>query len=84
MNTVRIDTRTETKEVKRYVVDENGNYQEITETVTIVYATLVRESLTAHQAAEEYHFTDYQNEMLTMLLDEKNNELWQGIFSSVQ
>ena len=84
MNTVRIETQTETKEVKRYVVDENGNYREITETVTIVYATLVRESLTAHQAADKYHFTDYQIEMLATLLDEKNNELWQGLLSSSQ
>ena len=84
MNTVRIETRTETKEVKKQVRDENGNLVEVTETVTTTYATVKRTGLTALQAADEYDFTDYQLEMLTMLLDEKNNELWQGLLAPAQ
>ena len=84
MNTVRIETRTETKEVKKQVRDENGNLKEVTETVTTTYATVKRTGLTALQAADEYDFTDYQLEMLTMLLDEKNDELWQGLLTPTQ
>ena len=84
MNTVRIETRTETKEVKKQVRDENGNLKEVTETVTTTYATVKRTGLTALQAADEYDFTDYQLEMLTMLLDEKNDELWQGLLTPAQ
>ena len=84
MNTVRLETRTETKEVKKQVRDENGNLKEVTETVTTTYVTVKRTGLTALQAADEYDFTDYQLEMLTMLLDEKNDELWQGLLTPAQ
>ena len=84
MNNVRLETRTETKEVKKQVRDENGNLKEVTETVTTTYVTVKRTGLTAMQAADEYDFTDYQIEMLTMLLDEKNDELWQGLLTPAQ
>ena len=84
MNTVRLETRTETKEVKKQVRDENGNLKEVTETVTTTYVTVKRTGLTALQAADEYDFTDYQIEMLTLLLDEKNDELWQGLLTPAQ
>ena len=84
MNTVRLETRTETKEVKKQVRDEDGNLKEVTETVTTTYVTVKRTGLTALQAADEYDFTDYQIEMLTLLLDEKNDELWQGLLTPVQ
>ena len=84
MNTVRIETRSETKDVKKQVRDENGNLVEVTETVTTTYATVKRTGLTALQAADEYDFTDYQLEMLTMLLDERNTELWQGLLAPAQ
>ena len=84
MNNVRLETRTETKEVKKQVRDENGNLKEVTETVTTTYVTVKRTGLTALQAADEYDFTDYQIEMLTMLLDEKNDELWKGLLTPAQ
>ena len=84
MNNVRLETRTETKEVKKQGRDENGNLKEVTETVTTTYVTVKRTGLTALQAADEYDFTDYQIEMLTMLLDEKNDELWQGLLTPAQ
>ena len=84
MNNVRLETRTETKEVKKQVRDENGNLKEVTETVTTTYVTVKRTGLTALQAADEYDFTEYQIEMLTMLLDEKNDELWQGLLTPAQ
>ena len=84
MNTVRLETRTETKEVKKQVRDEDGNLKEVTETITTTYVTVKRTGLTALQAADEYDFTDYQIEMLTMLLDEKNDELWQGLLTPAQ
>ena len=84
MNNVRLETRTETKEVKKQVRDEDGNLKEVTETVTTTYVTVKRTGLTALQAADEYDFTDYQIEMLTMLLDEKNDELWQGLLTPAQ
>ena len=84
MNTVRLETRTETKEVKKQVRDEDGNLKEVTETVTTTYVTVKRTGLTAMQTADEYDFTDYQIEMLTMLLDEKNDELWQGLLTPAQ
>lgn len=84
MNTVKLETKTETKEVKKQVRDENGNLKEVTETVTTTYVTVKRTGLTAMQAADEYDFTDYQIEMLTLLLDEKNDELWQGLLTPAQ
>ncbi len=84
MNTVRLETRSETKEVKKQVRDEDGNLKEVTETVTTTYVTVKRIGLTAMQAADEYGFTDYQIEMLTLLLDEKNDELWQGLLTPAQ
>ena len=81
MNTVRVETEQETKEVKKQVTDENGNVKEVTETVTLIHLTVVRESMTYEEAAEEYNFTDEQKEMLAMLLDEKNAELWQGLLT---
>ena len=84
MNTVRLETRTETKEVKKQVRDDDGNLKEVTETVTTTYVTVKRTGLTAMQAADEYDFTDYQIEMLTLLLDEKNDELWQGLLTPAQ
>ena len=81
MNTVRVETEQETKEVKKQVTDENGNVKEVTETVTLIHLTVVRESMTYEEAAEEYDFTDEQKEMLAMLLDEKNAELWQGLLT---
>ena len=81
MNTVRVETEQETKEVKKQVTDENGNVKEVTETVTLIHLTVVRESMTYEEAAEEYEFTDEQKEMLAMLLDEKNAELWQGLLT---
>ena len=84
MNNVRLETRTETKEVKKQVRDENGNLKEVTETVTTTYVTVKRTGLTTLQAADEYDFTDYQIEMLTLLLDEKNDELWQGLLTPAQ
>ena len=84
MNTVRLETRTESKEVKKQVRDEDGNLKEVTETVTTTYVTVKRIGLTAMQAADEYDFTDYQIEMLTLLLDEKNDELWQGLLTPAQ
>ena len=84
MNNVRLETRTETKEVKKQVRDENGNLKEVTETVTTTYVAVKRTGLTALQAADEYDFTEYQIEMLTMLLDEKNDELWQGLLTPAQ
>ncbi|MBQ2865362.1 MAG: hypothetical protein IJE90_02450, partial [Clostridia bacterium] len=50
MNNVRLETRTETKEVKKQVRDENGNLKEVTETVTTTYVTVKRTGLTALQA----------------------------------
>ena len=84
MNTVRLETKTETKEVKKQVRDEDGNLKEVTETITTTYVTVKRTGLTALQAADEYDFTDYQIEMLTLLLDEKNDELWQGLLTPAQ
>ena len=81
MNTVRVETEQETKEVKKQVTDENGNVKEVTETVTLIHLTVVRESMTYEEAAEEYDFTDEQKETLAMLLDEKNAELWQGLLT---
>ena len=81
MNTVRVETEQETKEVKKQVTDENGNVKEVTETVTLIHLTVVRESLTYLEAAEEYDFSDKQIEMLAELLDEKNADLWQGLLT---
>lgn len=69
MNTIRVET--EERENK-----ENGKSEKI------VTVKVIREHLTANEAAERYNFTENQMEMLNELLDERNNELWQGLFAS--
>ena len=81
VNTVKVETEQETKEVKKEVTDENGNVKEVMETVTLIHLTVVRESLTYLEAAEKYQFNDEQIETLEELLENDNAELWQGLLT---
>lgn len=81
VNTVKVETEQETKEVKKEVADENGNVKEVTETVTLIHLTVVRESLTYLEAAEKYQFNGEQIETLEELLENDNAELWQGLLT---
>ena len=69
MNSIKIET-----EVRE---SEDGG-----ENKTVVTVRVIREHLTAYEAADEFDFTEQQKEMLDELLHEKNNELWQGLFAS--
>ncbi len=84
MNSVTIKTESREQEIKKLVTDENGEVKEVTEIVTIVYATVVRTPTSISDISEQYNFTEYQIDMLTELLDEKNAELWQGLLTPVQ
>ena len=81
MNDIRVEKETETKEVKKKVLDENGHIVEVTETVETVYLTVVHDSKSAFETADEYDFTAQQEDMLIELLDEKNANLWQGLLT---
>ena len=81
MNDIRVEKETETKEVKKRVLNENGKYEEVTETVETVYLTVVHDSKSALDTADEYNFTTQQDEMLAELLDDKNADLWQGLLT---
>ena len=81
MNDIRVEKETETKEVKKRVLNENGEYEEVTETVETVYLTVIHDSKSALDTADEYNFTTQQDEMLAELLDDKNADLWQGLLT---
>lgn len=81
MNDIRVEKETETKEVKKKVLDENGHIVEVTETVETVYLTVIHDSKSAFETADEYDFTAQQEDMLAELLDEKNADLWQGLLT---
>lgn len=81
MNDIRVEKETVTKEVKKTVTDENGKLTEVTETVETVYLTVIHDSKSAFETADEYSFTTEQDEMLDELLNEKNADLWQGLLT---
>lgn len=81
MNDIRVEKETKTKEVKKKVFDENGHIVEVTETVETVYLTVIHDSKSAFETADEYDFTAQQEDMLAELLDEKNSDLWQGLIT---
>ena len=81
MNNIRVEKETETKEVKKRVLNENGEFEEVTETVETVYLTVIHNSKSALDTADEYNFTTQQDEMLAELLDDKNAALWQGLLT---
>ena len=81
MNDIRVEKETVKKEVKKTVTDENGKLVEVTETVETVYLTVIHDSKSAFEAADEYSFTVTQDDMLADLLDEKNADLWQGLLT---
>lgn len=81
MNDIRVEKEAETKEVKKKVLDENGHIVEVTETVETVYLTVIHDSKSAFETADEYDFTAQQEDMLAELLDEKNADLWQGLLT---
>jgi len=82
MNSIHLETETITRYVPKQEVDANGNIVETTEEVTLVYLTVVSDSIDAFQAAAEYGFNDTQNEMLTELLSEKNADMWAGLLGA--
>lgn len=81
MNDIRVEKETETKEVKKKVLNENGQIVEVTETVETVYLTVIHNSKSALETADEYSFSAMQDDMLAELLDEKNADLWQGLLT---
>ena len=79
MNSISLRTETQTNTIKRYETDTNGNLVEVQEEVTMIILTIVTDSMSVNQIANEYGFSARQNEMLDELLSEENAELWAGI-----
>ena len=79
MNSIHLETETVTSYVPKQEIDENGNIVETTEEVTLVYLTIVSDSIDAFQAADDYGFNAKQDDMLAELLSEKNEDMWAGL-----
>ena len=78
-----ISARTETFQTTEDTdtVDDNGNtvQEQTTVTKTVLYITVSHK--TAEEMAEEYGFTEDQQEQLAALLAEENDSLWSASFS---
>ena len=77
MNTISLRTDSRTTTVTRYETDANGNSVEIQEEVTMIILTVVTDSMSADEMADEYWFSDKQHEMLHELLSEKYAQFWE-------
>lgn len=74
MNELDWRTETQTSEVEQTNEEGESETVMITETVLIIELT----HHTPEKMRETYHFTDRQNEYLTLLSDEDNATLWGG------
>ena len=79
MNPISLRTETQINTITQYETDTNGNLVEVQEEVTMIILTIVTDSMSVNQIANEYGFSARQNEMLDELLSEENAELWAGI-----
>lgn len=79
MNSISLRTESRTTTVTRYEPDADGNLVEVQEDVTMIILTVVTDSISAEEIADEYGFSAKQNTMLDELLSEENAELWAGI-----
>ena len=79
MNPISLRTETQINTITQYETDTNGKLVEVQEEVTMIILTIVTDSMSANQIANEYGFSARQNEMLDELLSEENAELWAGI-----
>ena len=79
MNTISLRTDSRTTTVTRYETDANGNSVEIQEEVTMIILTVVTDSMSVNQIADEYWFSDKQHEMLRELLSDKNAQFWDSL-----
>ena len=78
MNSIHLETETVTSYVSKQEVDENGNIVGTTEEVTLVYLTVISDSIDAFQAADNYGFNAKQKDMLAGILfcvNEKSKEV---------
>lgn len=75
MNELDWRTETQTSEVEQTNEEGESETVMITETVLIIELT----HHTPEKMRETYHFTDRQNEYLTLLSDEDNATLWGGL-----
>ena len=79
INSISLRTETQTNTITKYEADTKGNLVEVQEEVTMIILTVVTDSMSVNQIANEYGFSAKQNEMLDELLSEENAELWAGI-----
>ena len=79
MNSISLRTETQTNTIKRHETDTNGNLVEVQEEVTMIILTVVTDSMSADEIADEYWFSDKQHEMLRELLSEKYAQFWESL-----
>ena len=79
MNSISLRTDSRTTTVTRYETDANGNSVEVQEEVTMIILTVVTDSMSADEMADEYWFSDKQHEMLRELLNDKNAQFWDSL-----
>ena len=79
MNSISLRTETQTNTIKRHETDTNGNLVEVQEEVTMIILTVVTDSMSAEEIADEYWFSDKQHEMLRELLSEKYAQFWESL-----
>lgn len=81
MNSVTTSTWSETKTVTKYVSDGNGGTVAVEEQVTVVYLTVITDSISAEETVDHYGFSSKQDEMLAELLSDENADMWAGLLS---
>lgn len=76
MNDVSYSTRTESHEVEVTTINDDGEEETTTETVTETVLAITITHKTAAEMAGEYHFNSRQNEYLTLMMQPENQNLW--------
>lgn len=76
MNDVSYSTHTESHEVEVTAINDDGEEETTTETVSETVLIITITHKTAAEMAGEYHFNSRQNEYLALMMQPDNQNLW--------
>ena len=79
MNSISLRTESRTTTVTRYETNADGELAEMQEEETMVILTVVTDSMSADEIANEHRFSNKQHEMLHELLSEKYDQVWDSL-----
>ncbi len=79
MNEISAKVKVKTEEEETLTTDDDGNEEIIVEEIEAKELTITIKSKTAKEMADYYSFSKTQREYLDELMDEKNDDLWEGL-----